>query len=166
MPNHFTMLWSKEYCAFVSQMGAVGEPLQYIWGGYNSGSDFSHYKVKPDDFIYPITIKNFSLHLIARMKVYECLPFTTFQNLFPTQSKQVYHSCANQILIGTEGTPIRLDRSVPASTLENLTYLSGKSTRKPKYVTGGKVSNISSFQGIYRLAPDSVANFECMLELL
>jgi hypothetical protein len=164
MPNHFIMLWSKDYCDFLSRAGAMGKPLQYIWGGYNSGSDFKHYQVKPDDYIYPIAIRSATLYLIARMRVYNCISLDTFQNLFPVQSGAVYNSCADQILIGLEGTPIRLDRPVPTSFLESLTFQSGKGHRKPKSVEGGKVLNISSFQGIYRLTPDSVNNFEVMLE--
>ncbi len=164
MPNHFTMLWAKDYCDFMSQTGTLGKPLQYIWGGYNQGSDFKHYKVKPDDYIYPIAIKNFSLYLIARMRVHQCISVDTFQNLYPAQSQKIYHSCAGQILVGTDGTPIRLDRPVPAPFLESLTYQSAKGYRKPKYIEGGKVLNISSFQGIYRLMPDSADKLESMLE--
>jgi hypothetical protein len=164
MPNHYTMLWSKDYCEFVSRLNTDGEPLKHIWGGYNLGSDFKHYKVKPEDYIYPIAIKNFSLYLVARMRVYSCVPLATFQNLFPAQSQTVFHSCASQILLGTMGTPMRFDRAVPASMLENLTFQSSKGERKPKYVENGRVLNISSFQGIYRLAPKSIDDFESMLE--
>jgi hypothetical protein len=138
--------------------------LQYIWGGYNASTDFKHYRIKPDDYIFPIAIKNANLYLIARMQVYKCISLDTFQNLFPVQSGAMYNPCADQILIGTDGTPIRLDRPVPTPFLESLTYLSAKGQRKPKSVAGGKVLNISSFQGIYRLTPDSVDNFELLLE--
>lgn len=164
MPNHFTMLWSKDYCDFLSRAGAMGQPLQYIWGGYNSCSDFKHYRVKPDDYIYPIAVRNGSLYLIARMQVYNCISLDTFQNLFPAQSAAVYNACADQILIGTDGTPIRLDRPVPAPFLANLTYQSAKGPRKPNYVEGGKVLKTNSFQGLYRLTPDSVDRLELLLE--
>ncbi len=164
MCNHFTMLWSKDYCDFMSQVGAVGEPLKYIWGGYNLQSNFLHFKVNSNDYIYPVTIRNFTLHLIARMRVHECISVDTFQNLFPAQSKNEYHSCAGQVLIGTDGTPIQFERPVPAQILERITFQSGKSTRKPKYVEDGKVRNISSFQGIYCLIPDSADDFNLLLE--
>jgi hypothetical protein len=142
----------------------MGKPLQYIWGGYNSNSDFKHCQVKPDDYIYPIAIRNANLYLIARMQVYNCISLDTFQNLFPVQSGTIYNACADQILIGTDGTPIRLDRPVPAPFLASLTYQSPKGPRRPKYVEGGKVLNISSFQGIYKLTPGSVDNLELLLE--
>jgi hypothetical protein len=164
MPDHFTMLWSKDYCDFLCRAGAVGKPLQFIWGGYNAGTDFKHYRVKPDDYIYPIAVRNAHLYLIARMQVYQCISLDTFQNLFPVQSGAVYNACADQILIGTDGTPIRLDRAVPAAFLESLAYQSAKGQRKPKSVDKGRVLNISSFQGIYRLTPDSADNLQLMLE--
>jgi hypothetical protein len=87
-----------------------------------------------------------------------------FQTLFPIQSQKVFHSCASQILVGSEGTPIRFDRAVPVSILEKLTFQSSKGERKPKYVENGRLLNISSFQGIYRLAPKFIEYFESMLE--
>lgn len=164
MPNYFTMLWSKDSCNFIARTGEVGNPLTYIWGGYNLATNFNHYKISPNDCIYPLAIRNFNLYLIGRMEVCDCLSLSTFQNLFPIQSKESYHSCADQVLTGNEGTLIQLDRQVPAPIVENLNFVSGKSYRKPKYIEAGKIMNISSFQGIFKLSPDSAINFDKLLD--
>jgi hypothetical protein len=40
MPNHFIMLWSKDYCDFLSRPGQW-KTFAIHMGGYNSGSDFN-----------------------------------------------------------------------------------------------------------------------------
>jgi hypothetical protein len=97
------------------------------------------------------------------MKVTQMVSRDTFDLLFPKFHHFINQSCAEQVLLGEEGTEILFNRIVPAEMVERLQYQSARGDRKPKYVEGGKIMNIASFQGIYKLVPASVFDFEKLL---
>jgi hypothetical protein len=148
----FTMLWPGDYCRYLQSIGATGEPLHLLWGGHNQQTRFSHFKVRPGNYLYPLHLRDKTLYLIGRMKVDHVMTRQCYLEQHPEHVHLIRHDCANEVLAGQEGTPIRFDRAVPADVLERWRFRSGKEERALKYLEEGRLLRTLSLEGIYRLA--------------
>jgi hypothetical protein len=73
-------------------------------------------------------------------------------------------TCTTEVVIGSEGTGIMLDRPVPGKILRRLTYRPQRGPRPVRHVSGdGRLLHSLSVQGIYRLAQSSAADLEAIL---
>jgi hypothetical protein len=152
----FTLLWNNDYCRQLKRIGVEGEPLRFVWGGHNLLTRFSHYKVACGDYIMPVRVFEKNLYLIGLMKVKQSVNRWVYLKDHPADELFIYHDCANEVLVGEEGTPIRFDTIVPQQYLEELRFVSKRGERGIKYVQDGKLMRSVSLEGVYRLSPESV----------
>src|SRR5262245_20010199 len=153
MSDSYVVLWTNDRCKWLKKNGESGKTLQTLFGGpHQSAPMFSKFGVKPGDYIYPIYVAKVVVFIIARMKVRNFASLNEFlaQYLHLTESDVNLHlfdlenklrserpglghlipySCVDEVAIGDEGTPIRFDRQVPWSTLEQLRFRSRQGER-------------------------------------
>ena len=73
-------------------------------------------------------------------------------------------TCTTEVVIGSEGTGIMLDRPVPGEILRRLTYRPRRGPRPVRHVSDdGRMLHSLSVRGIYRLAESSAADLEAVL---
>jgi hypothetical protein len=72
-------------------------------------------------------------------------------------------TCTTEVVVGEEGTPIRLDVAVPSALLERLRFRSRRTERGLKQIADGRLTNALSLQGIYRLSTTSAAELAALL---
>ena len=73
-------------------------------------------------------------------------------------------TCTTEVVIGSEGTGILLDRPLPGEILRQLTYRPRRGTAAVRHVSqDGRLLHSLSVQGIYRLAESSAADLEAVL---
>jgi hypothetical protein len=73
-------------------------------------------------------------------------------------------TCTTEVVIGEEGTPIRLDVAVPPDLLERLRFRSRRGERGLKHIQNGRLTQAITLQGIYRLSPSSADELAALLE--
>jgi hypothetical protein len=152
------------------QAARVAEPLSLLFGGpHTSEPSFRRATVQPGDLLYPIGLCDQVLYVFGRMRVEQIIPVGgsgqprleeylshTWRFLAPT--------CTTEVVIGVDGTGIRLDRPLPGEILKRLTYHPRRGPRPVKHVTeDGRLTHALSVQGIYRLAESSAADIEAAL---
>jgi hypothetical protein len=73
-------------------------------------------------------------------------------------------TCTDEVAIGEEGTPVRLDVMIPPDVLERLRFRSRKKERGLKHVEAGRLKSAISLQGgIYRLTEQSAQEIQALL---
>ena len=72
-------------------------------------------------------------------------------------------TCTSEVIIGEEGTPIRLDVAVPSDLLARLRFRSRRAERGLKSIEDGQLKHALSLQGIYRLSPSSADDLAALL---
>lgn len=164
MPASYTILWSQDYCRYLERVNESGRPLRFVWGGHNQDTRFSHMHLAQGDRIYPLAVKDKQLYVVARMHVEQLLTRVGFEQLYPEYSHFIRHACADEIVLGEEGLPIRFDTAVPAVVLETIRFTAQRGVRPIKYVVEGKLERTISIQGVYRLHPESATAFDQLLE--
>jgi hypothetical protein len=105
-----------------------------------------------------------TLFVVARMRVSEALTREEYVARHPPDELLIEHECANEVLVGDEGTPIRFDVSVPGESLARLRFVSKRGERGLKHVKDGKLLRSSSLEGVYCLAPESAQLLASLLE--
>jgi hypothetical protein len=151
------------------QAAGVRQPLTVLFGGpHTSEPSFRRATVQPGDLLYPIGVRDQVLYLFGRMEVQEIIEVDkdrlgeylarhgAWRFLAPT--------CTTEVVIGTEGTRVLLDRPLPGEVLKRLTYLPRRGPRPVKHVSeDGRLVHAVGVQGIYRLAGSSAADFDAVL---
>jgi hypothetical protein len=187
MADSFTTLWTDERCKLITKHHLEGTLLNILFGGpHTSEPSFRRAGVKTDDYIYPLRVKHGILYVIACMRVKEIVsleayiehnpgifagvertpwPSITFDNyvkLHP-EMRILAPTCTEEVVLGGEGTPIRLDVAVSPELLERLRFRSQKRERSLKHIQDGKLKSVISLQGIYRLSARSADEFARLL---
>jgi hypothetical protein len=150
---------------------AVCQCLTVLFGGpHSSEPSFRRATVQPGDLLYPIGVCDQVLYVLGRMRVREIVPvgedmalleeyfarYGGWRFLAPTRTTEV--------VIGSEGTGILLDRPLPVEMLRRLTYAPRRGPRQVRHVSqDGRLMHALSVQGIYRLATSSAADLETVL---
>jgi len=190
MADSYTTLWSSERCRRIKQAHQVGAKLSLLFGGpHTSEPSFSRAGVKSGDYVYPIRVQDGILSIIGRMRVREILPLeaylTTYAHLFADctrknniawaedlldqyfskhpEQRYLRYTCTEEVVLGEEGTAIRFDIAVPPEQLTHIRFRSQRRERGIKYVENGKLKNVLSLQGIYRLTEQSAQDCERLL---
>jgi hypothetical protein len=152
----------------------VGQRLTVLFGGpHTSEPSFRRATVQPGNLLYPIGVRDQVLYVFGRMRVQEIVPVDdgNDQQLRLEQYFVRYGmwrflapTCTTEVVIGSEGTGIRLDRPVPSEILKRLTYSPRRGPRPIKHVSeDGRLMHQLSVQGIYRLAEASAVDLEAVL---
>lgn len=169
MSEAYSVYWPQQRW---KRAATVAEPLTVLFGGpHTSEPSFRRATVQPGDLLYPIGVCDQVLYVFGRMRVQEIVlvgdgersrldqyfaRYGVWRFLAPT--------CTTEVVIGSEGTGIRLDRPVPGEVLKRLTYRPRRGPRPVKHVSeDGRLMHVLSVQGIYRLAESSVADLEGVL---
>src|ERR1700689_4582058 len=148
-------------------------PLTVFFGGpHSSEPSFRRAAVQPGDLLYPIGVRDQVLYVFGRMRVQDIALFDGDDQQPPLDHYLAHYAewrflaptCASEVVIGSEGTGIRLDRPVPGEILKRLTYRPRRGLRPIKHVSDdGCLMHALSVQGIYRLAESSAAELEAIL---
>lgn len=171
MPDAFTVFWTQDRCAAAGFVVATRAPLQLLFGGpHLSLPSFARAKVAVGDLVYPIGVHRKKLYVLGRMRVAELTASTEspyrideYVRRFPRWSFLTGH-CTNEVVVGTEGTPLRLDAAMPPELLQRLTYRSQRATRLVKHVDeDGLLVRSLGVQGIYQVAPHCVPDLDAVL---
>ena len=190
MSDQYTTLWSSERCRRIKQARQEGAKLELLFGGpHTSEPSFSRAGVKAGDYVYPIRVKGGILSIVGRMRVRQILPLEvylkTYRDLFADcmkknsiawaedmleqyfdkhpEQRYLRYTCTEEVILGEEGTPIRFDVNVPPAVLASIRFRSRRRERGIKYIENGKIKNVLSLQGIYRLSEQSARDFETLL---
>lgn len=164
------MYWPRERWQHAA---AVCQPLAVFFGGpHSSEPSFRRATVQPGDLLYPIGVRDQVLYVFGGMRVQEILSLdgddqqARLDHYFARNGEWRFlaPTCTSEVVIGTEGTGIHLDRPVPGEILKRLTYLPRRGPRPIKHVSDdGRLLHALSVQGIYRLAGPSAADLEGIL---
>jgi uncharacterized protein (TIGR02996 family) len=131
------------------------------WGTVQS--DFRMAKVTPGAYVYAIRILRGDVHIVGRLRVNSLTdrtePFTEDEFLPTTLRRGVGLGLSrpeyNQIVTGTEGVFLRDGIPLPRSVLERLRYINRSGERGLSSLRGGKLTNSTTIQGVFRLTRQS-----------
>jgi hypothetical protein len=185
--DSYTTLWSQDRIRDLKRHRQEGVRLTVLFGGpHTSLPAFRRYGVHEGDWIYPIYVRQGVLHVIGRMRVRRILsledyiaenpdlfagcaqepaPMLTLLDYLEHHPEQRYlaPTCVEEVALGEQGTPIRLDVAAPGELVERLRFRSRRRERGIKHVENGRIKRVISLQGIYRLAPESAEALEALL---
>jgi hypothetical protein len=97
------------------------------------------------------------------MRVSQVLTRADYLSRHPQDGPLIRHSCADEVLVGEEGTAIRFRRAVPPAVLERFSFRSRKAERCLKHVEEGKLNSAIGLQGIFRLTWRSAQDLDEVL---
>jgi hypothetical protein len=182
----FTVLWTADRCRHLQKYGQEGSRLELLFGGpHQSLPSLRRAGVRAGDWIYPIRVHQGVLYVIARMKVRRLLsveeyiaenaglfaglqgpaPAITLQRYFQAHPEKAYlaPTCTDEVALGEQGTPIRLDITAAPAMVERLRFRSQRGERGIKHLQNGRITKTISLQGIYRLSDGSAQELEALL---
>jgi hypothetical protein len=175
-PGRYRAAMSEAYSVYWPQprwrhAAGVRQPMAVLFGGpHTSEPSFRRATVQPGDLLYPIGVCDQVLYVLGRMRVTQIVPADDDQALLETYYAR-YHAwrflaptCTTEVVIGSEGTAVTLDRPLPGEILRRLTYRPRRGPRPVRHVSSdGRLLRSLSVQGIYRLAESSAADLEAIL---
>lgn len=186
MSSSFTVLWNAERVKSVKPL--AGSPVPFLAGGpHVSQPLFSRAGVREGDSVYPIFVRQGTLHVLARVVVKNFAEVDDFissqKDLFPARLhgharldilertavatpwiKAFWWTCADEVIVPENSTTISLATKLPVSSLERLTYVSKRGSRAVRGVEDGLLKSVISLQGVYRLSADSAADFAAAVD--
>jgi hypothetical protein len=152
---------------------AARTPLTVLFGGpHQSEPSFRRATVQPSDLLYPIGMRDQVLYVFGRMRAQQIIPLDSDDQqsrlaLYLAQYPEwrfLAATCTSEVVIGSAGTAIHLDRPVAGEILKRLTYRPRRGPRPIKHVSDdGYLLHVLSVRGIYRLAESSAADLEAVL---
>jgi hypothetical protein len=131
---------------------------------------FRRATVQPGDLLYPIGVCDQVLYALGRIRVREIVPVGQDNGLLEEYLARyrawrfLAPTCTTEVVIGSEGTGILLDRPLPGEIHKRLTDRPRRGPRPVRHVSDdGRLMHSLSVQGIYRLAESSAADMETVL---
>lgn len=148
-------------------------PLTVLFGGpHQSEPGFRRSTVQPGDLLYPIGVRDQVLYVFGRMRAQQINPpesddqqsrLSHYLAPYP-QWRFLAPACTSEVVIGSQGTAIHLDRPVTGEILKRLTYRPRRGPRPIKHVSDdGYLLHVLSVRGIYRLAESSAGELKAVL---
>src|SRR5690348_11804164 len=122
----FTMFWAGHQLTRLLQVQPVGTPLQFVWGGHNADTNFRRFLIQEGDDLFLITVRAGVLFIVARMCITHIRDIQEVATIDPDLVARLHKLSDNTIVLGKDGTPLRLDLAVPTIILERLRYQSQK----------------------------------------
>jgi hypothetical protein len=179
----FTTMWTGDQCRRLVKAGVVGRPLALTFGGsHRSAPRFSRAGVRPGDLVFPVRILEGRLHVLGRLRVGAIHSAEAFVASYPEQFASIAPDepafvrlerwiasdpaiaalCpgeADEVIVSDDATPITLDAVVPAPSVRDLRWQSGRRPERPiKHLDAdGRITSTISLQGIYRLTAPSAS---------
>jgi len=181
MSEAFVTLWSLDRCRWLSRAGDVG-PIEVIFGGPHISLP-SLAAVRPGDTIFPVSVRDGALFVVAQLLVQRLMPpeeyirerhgidakpntlwdsmLKDLEKSRPTIGHRFPTTCADSAAVGI-GSEIRFDRMFPSVELHALRL--GPKTGKEKALSGlveGSLKSSHAFQGhVRRLSSESARALE------
>lgn len=179
--TYFTTYWNKDRCDQMIKCGMLGRTLTVLFGGpHQSEPSLVSAGMKAGDIVYPVRILAGELYILGSMKVQQVMSFEEYIHQNPDmfarchfgitissqpdpdhwltrypQLKFLAPTCTDDVAIGCGGVPLTVETKVPSEILVKLRYQSQRSERALKHIVDGKLTSITSIQGIYRLTEES-----------
>lgn len=140
--SHFTVLLTAEIVQRLRKTVPVGSPLQKLSSRSTVQSNFRLAKVKPGDHVYPIQLEDGRVRVLTRFRVKELRsPFA--------------HAA--------DGGLVDYDRTLPQPVLERLRYVNRSGERGVSCLDDGRLTNVTTIHGVFRLAPGSARDFATLV---
>jgi hypothetical protein len=171
MADSYTVFWPNRRCRTLERYGLGGRLTVLFGGPHVSQPNFRRAGVKDGDHLYPVRVLDGRLYVLGRMRVRQLIsldhPETPasledYLQRFP-EWRWLPQTCTNEVVIGQDGTPLRLDLAVPPDLLRRLTFRSRRRERTLKHIQDGRLTHAISLQGIYRLSEPSAAELAALL---
>jgi len=161
--NSYTMLWTNDLCRELIRGGFAGQRPTMLFGGpHQSRPSFLRAGVGPGDRIFAVRAWQAALYPICSMDVRQIVAYDRAGTELAGEDypglihwRPLKSGCITEVVLGSPGSPLRFNRSLPGDRLQHLTFTSRRAERKLKYVQDGRLLRALSLQGIYRLAPES-----------
>jgi len=165
--NRMSVYWPADLCRILAERGEMGRPLRFVSvsGAYGSAA-ISLPKMRGlrrGDYIYPVTVRQRRLHVIARMRIRELAAAAAFVTASPEEASLVVDPRLGEIMIGHGGTVQRLDRVLPAAAVSRLRFWRSSGERGLKYLKHGELEHSVDLQGIFRITQRTAMDFERLL---
>jgi hypothetical protein len=168
MNEAYTVYWPQDRW---KQAATVAHRLTVLFGGpHTSEPSFRRATVQPGDVLYPIGVRDGVVYVFGRMRVQEIVPVSgddhQLEEYFARYGiwRFLAPTCTDEVVIGTDGTGIHLDRPLPGEMLKRLTYRPRRGPRPVKHVSqDGRLTRSLSIQGIYRLTEASATDIDAVL---
>lgn len=78
-PQSYVVLWSRDRCREVRRAGDEGKPLEVVYGGAHTSQPLlSRYRVRRGHRLYPISVHQGALLIIAGMTVEEIIDWREY----------------------------------------------------------------------------------------
>ncbi|MCM0679192.1 hypothetical protein NCC78_31665, partial [Micromonospora phytophila] len=169
MSDAYTVYWPRDRCRRLAAVVTTGRALEVLFGGpHLSEPSFRRAQVTAGDLVYPITVDRQVLYVLGRMRVTDIVTpgaegIGHWFDRFPLW-RWLASFCTTEVVLGTEGIPLRLDAALPGDVLRRLTYRSRRGSRTVAHVSDdGRLVHSLGVQGIYRLAPPCAADLDAVL---
>jgi hypothetical protein len=185
MSDSYTVLWSRAQVQLFQKYNPHGGHLEVMFGGpHTPEPSFRRFGVQSGDFIYPLWVYQGVVHALGRMRVKRLIsleeyfdqypelfagcepgayPMETFENYLKVHPERRFlaPTCTEEVAIGEDGTPIRLNLTIPPDLLKRLRFRSRRGERGLKHIENGKLTHTISLQGgVYRLHEESAREME------
>ena len=160
-------------------LGVADIPIPFLPGGpHLSLPSFRRRKVTHGDSVFLIGVRQGTLFRVARIDVEAALTLDEFMEKYDERPEDrpgfrddlsygaslrtwpkwnfLFSTCTEEILVAADSTPLSDAHPVPTEMLAQLEYTGREGRRKVvKTLHDGKVSHISSLQGIFELTEES-----------
>jgi hypothetical protein len=166
MSEAYSVYWSQDRWR---RLAGYVCPLTVLFGGpHTSGPSFRKATVQSGDVLYPIGVRGGVLYVFGRMRVRQITEVdeAELESYFTgdPMSRLFAPYCTTELVLGTDGTQIHFDRSVPRDLLRRLTFQAGDDPRPITHVSDdGALMSPVGLQGICRLAEGSARDLETVL---
>lgn len=62
----YTVMWARDHCVALRKAGDEGKPLQVLFGGiHQSAPSLKRAGIAPGDVVFPVSVYNGSLYILA-----------------------------------------------------------------------------------------------------
>jgi hypothetical protein len=167
IPQSYTTLWTNDLCRLLARNGYAGRRLTVLFGGpHQSLPSFRLAGVRPGDRVFPVRVHQTRLHVLGRLEVARIIPYEEAAEelaKLPDWSP-LEGGCVSEVVLGRPGSPLDFGTTVPGELLERLTFRSRRAERRLRHVEDGRLLRSVSLQGVYRLAPDSAAELDRLVD--
>jgi len=161
--ERFTMFWTNDYCRLVAEARAVGECLRFVTGGQNQGSYFAVTRDWQGCYLYPVRVFEKKVYLIGRLRICQYMTRDDYRAAHPEGEPLIENAPGNQVLVGSEGTPIRFDLPLPSEALIRLRFQQKKGERALKHIRDGQMLHGSAgIDMVCRLTTRSAQDFDAL----
>ena len=176
--NSYTYYWPAGWVKTIINNNDTG-PLTVIYGGEHR-SQPPLGKVRPGDVVYPVTLMDGGLYILARMTIDRIIhadeytatlgivrePFmwdSYTHHHTNSITHQIPRTCADDAAVGTNGTAIVL-RRFPPDLVPSILLGPKPGSEQPLKMRNGTIS-INNFSGYFRrLSENSVKQFDAVID--